>query len=176
MRNAFWSLVVFIFQLSLLASSVNLFVEKEELHISLLAEMSHLQQQCPPGGSDHICRKGFILQMTSWKYLHCPFSYPKATSNEIKTRILKFSLTICGESEKSPGEWKSYPLQYFVLDNSMQCKNNGSAKSLTRLIAYNVPFLSKKNPFFSIVSVIGIDCRHQRTGRNGERRRLNVVR
>ena len=41
MRNAFWSLV-FIFQLSLLASSVNLFVEQEELRISLLAEMSHL--------------------------------------------------------------------------------------------------------------------------------------
>ena len=106
MRNAFWSLVLFIFQLSLLASFVNFCVEQEELCISLLAEMSHLQQQCPPGGSDHICRKGFILQVTSWKYLHCPFSYPKATSNEIKTRILKFSLTMCGESEKSPGEWK----------------------------------------------------------------------
>ena len=65
MRNAFWLLVLFIFQLSLLASSVNLFVEQEELRISLLAEMSHLQQQCLNGGSDHICRKGFVLQMTS---------------------------------------------------------------------------------------------------------------
>ena len=149
MRNVFWLLVLFIFQLSLLASSVHLFVVKEELHISLLAEMSHLQQQCLPGGSDHICRKGFILQVTSWKYLHCPFSYPKATSNEIKTRILKFSLTICGESEKSPGEWKSFSIQYSGLDNSMDCKNHGTAKSLTRLSAYNVPFLSeKKNPFF----------------------------
>ena len=35
MRNAFWLLVLFIFQLSLLASSVNLFVEQEELCISL---------------------------------------------------------------------------------------------------------------------------------------------
>ena len=148
MRKALWSLVLFIFQLSLLASSVNLIVEQEALRISLLAEMSHLQQQCLPGGSDHICQKGFILQVTSWKYLHCPFSYPKATSNEIKTRILKFSLTICGESEKSPGEWKSYPLQYSGLDNSMDCKNHGTAKSLTILSAYNVPFLSKKNPFF----------------------------
>ena len=49
MRNVFWLLVLFIFQLSLLASSVNLFVEQEELHISFLAEMSHLQQQCLPG-------------------------------------------------------------------------------------------------------------------------------
>ena len=149
MRTAFWLLVVFVFQLSLSAYSVNLFVEQEELRISLLAEMSHLQQQCLNGGSDHICRKGFVLQMTSWKYLHCPFSYPKATSNEIQTRILNFSLKICGESEKSPGEWNSYPLQYSGLDNSMDCKNHGTAKSLTRLSAYNVPFLSeKKNPFF----------------------------
>ena len=148
MRNVFWLLVLFIFQLSLLASSVNLFVEKEELHISLLAEMSHLQQQCLPGGSDHICQKGFILQVTSWKYLHCPFSYPKATSNEIKTRILKFNLTICGESGESPGEWKTYPFQFSGLDNSMDCKNHGTAKSLTRLRAYNVPFLSGKKNLF----------------------------
>ena len=49
MRTAFWLLVVFVFQLSLSAYSVNLFVEQEELRISLLAEMSHLQQQCLPG-------------------------------------------------------------------------------------------------------------------------------
>ena len=133
MRNAFWSLVLLVFQLSLLAYSVNLFVEQEEFSIFLLAEMSHLQQQCLPGNSDHISRKGFVLPMTSWKYLHCPFSYPKATSNEIKTRILKFSLLICGESEKSPGEWKSYPLQYSGLDNSMNCLVHGVAKSQTRL-------------------------------------------
>ena len=48
MRNAFWSLVLFIFKLSLLAS-VNFFEEQEELRISLLAEMSYLQQQCLPG-------------------------------------------------------------------------------------------------------------------------------
>ena len=65
MRNSFWSLVVFIFQLSLLAYSVNLFVEQEELIISLLAEISHLQHQRLPGGSDHICQKCFVLQMTS---------------------------------------------------------------------------------------------------------------
>ena len=174
MRNTFWSLVLFIFQLSLLASSVHLFVVKEELHISLLAEMSHLQQQCLPGGSDHICRKGFILQVTSWKYLHCPFSYPKATSNEIKTRILKFSLTICGESEKSPGKWKSYPLQYSGLDYSMDCKNCGTAKSLTKLSAYNVPFVSEKNIHFSVISVIGIDCGHRKSGKKWKKRKTKT--
>ena len=150
MRNTFWSLVLFIFQFSLLASSVNLFVEQKELRISLLAEMSHLQQQCLPGGSDHICRRGFILQMTSWKYLHCPFFYRKDTSNEIKKIILKLNVAICGESEKSPGEWKSYPFQFSDLDNSMDCKNHGTAKSLTRLSTYKIPFLSKKkkNLFF----------------------------
>ena len=117
------------------------------LHIPLV-EMSPLQQECLPGGSDYICWRGLVLQMTSWKYLHCPFSYPKATSNEIKTRILKFSLTICGESEKSPGEWKSYPLQYSGLDNSMDCKNHGTAKSLTRLSTHNVPFCQKNHQFF----------------------------
>ena len=59
------SLVLFIFHLSLLAYSVNLFVEQEEFSIFLLAEMSHLQQQCLPGNSDHISRKGFVLPMTS---------------------------------------------------------------------------------------------------------------
>ena len=58
-------LVLFVFHLSLLAYSVNLYVEQEELSISLLAEMSHLQQQCLPGGSDHISQNGFVLPMTS---------------------------------------------------------------------------------------------------------------
>ena len=100
--------------------------------------------------SDQICRKGLVLQMTSWKYLHCPFFYRKDTSNEIKKIILKLNVAICGESEKSPGEWKSYPFQFSDLDNSMDCKNHGTAKSLTRLSAYKIPFLSKKkkNLFF----------------------------
>ena len=148
MRNTFWSLVLFVFQLSLLAYSLNLLVEEEELSITLQDEISHIQHQCLPGGSDHICRKGFILHMISWKYLHCPFSYPKATSNEMKTRILKFSLSICGESEKSPREWKCYPLQYSGLDNSMDCKIHGVSKSLTRLSDYNFQYQSEKNPFF----------------------------
>ena len=147
MRNSFVSLVLFIFHLSLLAYSVNLFVEQKELNISLPAEMSHWQQQCLPGGSDYIGWKGFILQTASWKYLHCPLGYPKATSNEIKTRILKFNLTICGESETSPGEWKSYPLQYSDLENSMDCKNHGAAKSLTRL-TLTFTFSQEKNQFF----------------------------
>ena len=106
-------------------------------------------------GSDQICWKDLVLQMPSWKYLHCPFSYPKATSNEIKKRILfflkrilKFNLTICGESGESPGEWKTYPFQFSGLDNSMDFKNHGTAKSLTRLRAYNVPFLSEKKNLF----------------------------
>ena len=57
------------------------------------------------------------------------------------------------------------PIPVSGLDNSMDCKNHGTAKSLTILSAYNVPFLSKKNPFFSIVSVIGIDCRHPNNGK-----------
>ena len=136
------------FQLSFLAYSVNLPVPEEEFSISLLAEMSHLQQQCLLGESDHICRKGFVFQMTSWKYLHCPFRYPKPTSNEIKTRILKFGLTICGESEKSPGKGKSYPLHYSGLENSMDCRIHGVAKSLTRLRDYNFHIQSEKNPVF----------------------------
>ena len=165
MRNTFWSLVLFTFQLSPLASFVNIFVEQEELHISVLAEKSHLQQQCLTGGSDHICRKGFALQMTSWKHVHSLFGYAKATYNEIITRILKFSLTICGESEKSPAEWKSYPLQYSGLDNYMDCKNHGNSKSLTSLSAYNFPFLSEKKIHFSIISMIGINGGHPKNGK-----------
>ena len=149
MRNVFWLLVLFIFQLSLLASSVNLFVEQEELHISFLAEMSHLQQQCLPGMFGPHWPKGLGFAGDILKVPTLSFQLPKATSNEIKTRILKFNLTICGESGESPGEWKTYPFQFSGLDNSMDCKNHGTAKSLTRLSAYNVPFLSeKKNPFF----------------------------
>ena len=64
--------------------------------------------------------------------------------------ILKLNVAMCGESEKSPGEWKSYPFQFSDLDNPMDCKNHGTAKSLTRLSAYKIPFLSKKkkNLFF----------------------------
>ena len=110
--------------------------------------------------------------MIFWKYLHCPFSYPKATSNEIKTRILKFSLTICGESEKSPGERKSYPLQYSGLDNSMDCKIHGIAESLTILSDYNLHFQSeKKKIHFSVISVIGIDCGHPKTGKKWRNKR-----
>ena len=97
-----------------------------------LADMWHLQQQHLPGYNDHICRKGFVLQKTSWKYLHCPFRFPKAIWNEIKTRILKFSLTICGESEKSPGEGKHHPLQYSGLENSMECILRGVTKNQTK--------------------------------------------
>ena len=176
MRNTFWSLVLFVFQLSLLAYSLNLLVEEEELSITLQDEISHLQHQCLPGGSDHICRKGFILHMISWKYLHCPFSYPKATSNEMKTRILKFSLPICGESEKSPGEWKSYPLQYSDLENSMDCKIHGAAKSLTRLSDSNFHFQSGKKSIFLSFQWLALSVDTQRMGRNGERTRLNVVR
>ena len=126
--------------------------------------------------SDHICRKGMVLQMTSWKYLHCPFSYPKATSNEIKKRILKFNLTICGESGKSPGEWKTYPFQFSGLDNSMDFKNHGTVKSLTRLSAYNVPFLSeKRKSIFLSFQWLTLIADMQRMGRSGERGRLNVV-
>ena len=46
----------------------------------------HLPQQCRPGDHDHVCQKGFVLQKTSRKYLHCPFRYPKAIWNEIKNR------------------------------------------------------------------------------------------
>ena len=66
----------------------------------------------------------------------------------MKTRILKLSLTIGGESEKSPGEWKSYPLQYPALDNSMDCKNHGVAKSRTRLSDHKFPFYQKKKNAF----------------------------
>ena len=144
MRNAFWSLVLFIFKLSLLASSVNLFVEQEELASSFWPRCHIYNSNAYLESSDHICRKGLVLQMTSWKYLHCPFSYPKATLNAIKKRILKFNLTRCGESEKTTGEWKSSPFQFSGLDNSMNCKSHGGVKSLTGLSAYNVPFLSEK--------------------------------
>ena len=115
--------------------------------------------------------------MTSWKYLHCPFFYQKDTSNEMKKIILKLNFAICGESEKSPGEWKSYPFQFSDLDNSMDCKNHGTAKSLTRLSAYKIPFLSeKKNLFFLSFQSLALIADTQRMGRSGERGRLNVFR
>ena len=90
------------------------------------------------------------------------------TSNAIKKRTLKFNLTICGESEKSPGEWKSSPFQFSGLYNSMDCKSHGTAKSLTKLSTYKVSFLSEKkktNKYFSIISVIGIECGHPKNGK-----------
>ena len=87
------------------------------------------------------------------------------TSNAIKKRTLKFNLTICRESEKSHGEWECYPFQFSGLDNSMDCKNHWTAKSLKRLIAYKFPSLSEKKIYFSIISVIDIDCGHPKNGK-----------
>ena len=40
---------------------------------------------------------------------------------------------------RSPGEWKSYPLQYPGLENSMDC-SHGVAKSRTRLSDFTFTF------------------------------------
>ena len=37
-----------------------------------------------------------------------------------------------------PGEGKGYPLQYSCLENSMNCRGHGVAKSQTRLVAQRV--------------------------------------
>ena len=77
MRNAFWSLVLLAFQLSLLPYSVNLFVEQEELRIFLLAEKSHLQQQCLPGMFRPDLRKGLGFEDDILKIPTLFFQLPK---------------------------------------------------------------------------------------------------
>ena len=42
--------------------------------------------------------------------------------------------------ERSPGEGKSYPLQYSGLENSMDCTVHGVAKSQTRLSDFQFQF------------------------------------
>ena len=60
----------------------------------------------------------------------------------------------------------------------MDSKNHGAAKSLTRLSDHNFPFLAekKKNSIFLSFQWLALIADTQRMGRNGERRRLNVVR
>ena len=55
------------------------------------------------------------------------------------------------------------PIPVSGLDNSMDFKNHGTAKSLTRLSDYNFHFQSEKIQF-SIIAVIGIDCGHPKNG------------
>ena len=169
MGNAFCSLVLLIFQLSLLACSLNLFAEQEELYISLLAGMSHLQQQCLPGMFRPDLRKGLGFEDDILKIPTLFFQLPKGYFKWNKNKNSQVNLTVCEESEKSPGEWKSYRFQFSGLDNAMHCKNHGNVKSLTRLSSYNVPFLSgkkkKKTIDFSIISGISIDCRHPNNGK-----------
>ena len=43
-------------------------------------------------------------------------------------------------SRRSPGEGKGYPLQYFGLENSMDCIVHGVAKSWTRLSSFHFHF------------------------------------
>ena len=43
---------------------------------------------------------------------------------------------------RSPGEGKGYPFQYSGLENSMDCKVLGVAKSLTRLNDFHVVLAS----------------------------------
>ena len=67
------------------------------------------------------------------------------------------------------------PIPVSGLDNSMDFKNHGTAKSLTRLSAYNVPFLSeKRKSIFLSFQWLTLIADMQRMGRSGERRRLNV--
>ena len=42
---------------------------------------------------------------------------------------------------RSPGEGKGYPLQYFGLQNFMDCIDHGVTKSLTRLSGFHFTFL-----------------------------------
>ena len=44
---------------------------------------------------------------------------------------------------RSPGEGKSYPLQYFGLENSMGCIVHGVSKSRTRLSDFHFQFIRK---------------------------------
>ena len=46
---------------------------------------------------------------------------------------------------RSPGEGKSYPLQYSDLENSMDCIVHGVAKSWTRLSDFHFTSLEKNN-------------------------------
>ena len=39
--------------------------------------------------------------------------------------------------ERTPGEWKGYPLQYSGLENSIDCIIHGVAKGRTRLIDFD---------------------------------------
>ena len=44
-------------------------------------------------------------------------------------------------SGRSPGEGNGYPLQYFCLENSMDCIVHGVAKSWTRLSDFHFHFI-----------------------------------
>ena len=46
------------------------------------------------------------------------------------------------ELGRSPGEGNSYPLQYFGLENSMDCKVHGVTKSRTQLNDFHFHFIS----------------------------------
>ena len=121
------------FQLPFLAYFVTLFLPEEGLRIWLLAEMRHLPQQCWPGDHDHICQKGFVLQKTSQKYLHCPFRYPKAIWNEIKNKNSQVDSYNMWGVRKIPWRRETPPTPNSGLDNSLECIVPGVAKNQTKL-------------------------------------------
>ena len=57
---------------------------------------------------------------------------------------------------RSPGEGKSYPLQYSGLENSMDCIVHGVAKSPTRLSDFHLP----GNTEISLLSISWAGLRH----------------
>ena len=73
------------------------------------------------------------------------------------------------ESQKNPLENGKAPV--FWPDNSMDCKSHGAVKSLTRLNDYNFHFQSEKKIHFSIISLIGIDCRHPKNGKKWRKKK-----
>ena len=67
------------------------------------------------------------------------FSFPCVSAGKEST-CNAGDLSLIPGLGRSPGEGKGYPLQYFGLENSMDCQDHRVAKSWTRLIDFHFTF------------------------------------
>ena len=74
----------------------------------------------------------FLGQKIPWRRVGYPFQYSQAS---LVAKLGKESTCNVGDLSsvpglgRSPGEGKGYPLQYYGLENSMNCIGHGVAKS-----------------------------------------------
>ena len=100
------------------------------------------------------CLKGISVALTgsvyqpeqkrSYQLHHSQLGFPGGSAGK-ESACKAGDLGLIPGLGRSPGERKGYPLQYFGLENSMDCRVHGVAKSQTRLNDFHITMPTSVN-------------------------------